>query len=363
MKAEDKKYIKRCFELAAKGAGNVKANPMVGSVIVKNGKIIGEGWHEKFGGPHAEANALNNAVENTEGAVLYCNLEPCCHTNKKTPPCTIKIIESKIKRVVISNIDPNPFVAGKGAAQLRAAGIEVETGIMEDEGRYLNRFFFKYITTGLPYVTLKIAQSMDGKITEEKGKQTWLTGKESAEFVHSQRALYEAVLVGANTVNIDDPQLNVRLVTGRNPKRIIIDGRLASDINAKVFNDDLRGNTYLFTAENSAKDKIELFHSKGIKIFPMHSGSEGKFSMAEVIKLLGTEGISSLLIEGGSEIFTQFIKENLFDEIIILQAPVTLGKGINAFNGQFPPNLKKISQEMLGKDKKTVYLNTSSPLQ
>ena len=356
MKAEDKKYIERCFELAGRGAGHASPNPLVGSVIVKNGRIIAEGWHEKYGGPHAEANAINHALEDTEGATLYCNLEPCCHTNKKTPPCTTKIIGSKIKRVVISNVDPNPFVAGKGIAQLRSFGIEVETGILEDEGRYLNRFFFKHITTGMPYVTLKIAQSLDGRIASEKGKQTWLTGKESAEFVHSQRAVYDAVLIGANTVNVDNPQLNVRMVKGRNPKRIIIDGNLNSSIDARIFNDELTENTILFTCGKSDAGKLTLLQNKGVTIFRLPGDVDNKISIQEILKILGSENVTSLFIEGGREIFTQFIKENLFDEMVILQAPVTLGKGISAFDVDFPSNLKEISSEMLGNDKKTVYL-------
>lgn len=361
--AEDKKYIKRCFELALKGTGSVSSNPLVGCIIVKEGKIIAEGFHKKFGTPHAEADAINNATENPLEATLYCNLEPCCHTNKKTPPCADKIIESGIKRVVISNIDPNPFVAGKGVAHLRSFGIEVITGILEEEGKYLNRFFFKHITTGLPYVTLKIAQSIDGKITSEEGKQTWLTGKESAQFVHSQRAVYDAVLVGANTVNIDDPQLNVRLVEGRNPKRIVVDGRLTSSIDAKIFNDNEAGKTILFTEENSDAKKIELLENRGVKIFRLPAASGGRMPMAEILKKLGEENIISILVEGGSEIFTQFISESLFNELIILKAPVTLGKGINAFNGEFPRNLNKIEEEMLGNDKKEVYIHASSGLQ
>ena len=356
MKTEDINYIKRCLELAGNGAGNVSPNPLVGSVIVKNGKVIGEGWHEKYGGLHAEANAIKNAVEDPEGATLYCNLEPCCHTNKKTPPCTAKIIESKIKRVVISNTDPNPFVAGKGIALLKSFGIEVKTGLLEDEGKYLNRFFFKHITTGLPYVTLKIAQSEDGKITSEKGKQTWLTGKESAEFVHLQRTLFDAVLIGANTVNIDNPQLNVRMVKGRNPKRIILDGNLASSIDAKIFNDIQSENTILFTGEKSDKEKGIQLEGKGIKIIRLAGDLYNKIPLAEVLKVLGSEMIISVFVEGGREIFTRFIKENLFDELIILQAPVTLGRGISAFEADFPLNLKKISEEMLGNDKKGIFI-------
>jgi diaminohydroxyphosphoribosylaminopyrimidine deaminase/5-amino-6-(5-phosphoribosylamino)uracil reductase len=357
MKKYDEKYIKRCFELAAKGAGYVSPNPLVGCVIVKEGKIVSEGWHAKFGGPHAEADAIAGAAESLEGAELYCNLEPCSHTNKKTPPCAPAIIESKIKRVVISNIDPNPFVSGNGIELLRKNGIEVETGILEEEGNYLNRFFFKYIKTGLPYVTLKIAQSADGMITAEEGKQTWLTGSESAQFVHRQRALYDAVLVGANTVNIDDPQLNVRLAEGRNPKRIIIDGALSSNPGSKVFNDENRENTILFTSYSADNAKVQLLHDKGVSIIRCEVNPEGKISFMEILKKLGEEKIASVFVEGGAQIFTQFIKENLFDELILLQSPLVLGRGVKALNAEFPSKLKKIEENMLGKDKKCVYFN------
>ena len=178
MNTLDKIYIRRCFQLALKSAGYVSPNPLVGCVIVKEGKVIAEGSHEKFGAPHAEINAINSASESVEGATLYCNLEPCCHVRKKTPPCVPELIKNKIKKVVISNTDPNPEVAGNGIEQLRRAGIEVEEGVLEEEGKYLNRFFFKYIRTGLPYVAMKIARSTDGFISAKEGTQTWITGKE-----------------------------------------------------------------------------------------------------------------------------------------------------------------------------------------
>lgn len=281
--------------------------------------------------------------------------------NKKTPPCAPKIIESRIKRVVISSIDPNPFVSGNGVELLRNNGIEVETGILDEEGNYLNRFFFKYIKTGLPYVTLKIAQSADGMITAEEGKQTWLTGSESARFVHHQRAVYDAVLVGANTVNVDNPQLNVRYAEGRNPKRIIIDGALRSNPDSKVFNDEYRENTILFTSQSADNAMLHLLHDKGVLIVRCNVNSEGKISFMEILKKLGEEKIASLFVEGGAQIFTQFIKENLFDELILLQSPLILGRGVKAFNAEFPLKLEKIEEIMLGADKKSVYFNPFQP--
>jgi diaminohydroxyphosphoribosylaminopyrimidine deaminase/5-amino-6-(5-phosphoribosylamino)uracil reductase len=197
---QDQKYINDCFKLAKKVRGFVSPNPLVGAVLVKNGKVIGQGYHRKYGGDHAEVNAIKKSNENVSGSTLYCNLEPCCHTNKQTPPCVPLIIQKKIKRVVISNLDPNKSVNGKGLKQLQAAGIEVTTRVLENEGKKLNKFYFKYVEAIFPYVTLKIAQSIDGKIAITNKKQTWLTGKESVKFVHKLRSDYDAIIVGVETM-------------------------------------------------------------------------------------------------------------------------------------------------------------------
>ena len=223
-------FLRQCFTLAKKAKGFVSPNPLVGAILVKKGKVIGRGYHKRYGSDHAEVNALKNAKEGVAGSTLYCNFEPCCHTKKQTPPCVPLIIQKKIKRVVISNFDPNKEVNGKGVKQLREAGVEVITDILEDEGKDLNKFYFKYVSEKLPYITLKIAQSIDGKISEAKDKQTWLTGKESINYVHKLRSEYDAVLVGAGTIRTDNPLLNVRTIKGRNPIRIIIDGKLSIPI-------------------------------------------------------------------------------------------------------------------------------------
>jgi diaminohydroxyphosphoribosylaminopyrimidine deaminase/5-amino-6-(5-phosphoribosylamino)uracil reductase len=241
----DEEYLNRCFELAAKGTGTVTPNPLVGAVLVKNGKVIGEGYHKKYGDVHAEVDALNNSRGDASAATLYCNLEPCCHTNKQTQPCVPLIIKKGIKKVVISNLDPNPDVNGEGVKQLLEAGIEVIIDQLKNEGKELNKFYYKHTTSNVPYITLKIAQSTDGKISKSKNEQTWLTGEESNRFVHQQRATYDAVLVGANTVAVDDPQLNVRNVDGGNPKRIILDGKLSIDLNATILSADDIENTWI----------------------------------------------------------------------------------------------------------------------
>ena len=267
MQSDHSKYIKHCFNLAKKGKGSVSPNPLVGAILVKNGKVIGKGYHKKYGSAHAEVNAINNSTEKVTGSTLYCNLEPCCHANKQTPPCVPLIIEKKIKKVVISNLDPNKEVNGKGVKQLREAGIEVITDVLEDEGKDLNKFYFKYVKEKLPYITLKIAQSIDGKISVAKNKQTWLTGKESIKYVHKLRSEYDAVLVGAGTIKTDNPLLTVRNVKGRNPIRIIIDGKLNIPIKSKILNSNDPENTWIFTSKKANEKKIKVVIRKRIENF------------------------------------------------------------------------------------------------
>lgn len=348
--ADDHVYMRRCLELACRGKGEVSPNPLVGAVIVKNGKIIAEGWHEHYGGAHAELKAIQNAIESVEGATLYCNLEPCCHTKKQTPPCTPLIIENKLRRVVISNFDPNPMVSGQGVKQLSDEGIEVTTGILGKQGEYLNRFFFKYIQTGLPYVTMKIAQTLDGKISERRGTRTWLTGNEAVEYVHRQRAGYDAVMIGAGTVSSDDPQLTVRKVPGRNPYRIIIDGRLSSPPDSKIFNDEDKSRTWVFTTEDSDFQKAEYLKEKGVRIFRLPSERKFHNDLHQILKILGKEKIVSVLVEGGQELFSSFISNNYLDELIILQVPVLFGNGLPAFDMDKRTDFELRSIKKLGND-------------
>jgi diaminohydroxyphosphoribosylaminopyrimidine deaminase / 5-amino-6-(5-phosphoribosylamino)uracil reductase len=351
------KYIRNCFKLAQKGKGHVSPNPFVGAVLVKNGKVIGKGYHKKSGEAHAEVNAIKNATENVAGATLYCNLEPCCHTNKQTPPCVPLIVKSKIKKVVISNLDPNKEVNGKGVKQLRNAGIEALTGILEKEGIDLNKFYFKSVREKLPFVTLKIAQSLDGKISKSKNKQTWLTGKEAIKFVHKLRSEYDAVLVGANTIKVDNPLLTVREVKGRNPIRIIIDGKLSISLNSKVLNNNEPNKTWIFTSKNSNQKKLRQIKNKGVKVFSVKTAADGRINLKSVLKVIAKNRITSVLVEGGQEIFSQFFNHNLFDELIILQSPKILGKGLSSLNTTQLKNLPMIETNRLGLDTKLVYGN------
>ncbi len=349
------RYIKKCFELAQKGKGSVSPNPLVGAVLVKNGKIIGRGWHRKSGEAHAEVNAINNSSESVVGSTLYCNLEPCCHTNKKTPPCVPLIIEKKIERVVISTLDPNKEVNGKGVKQLREAGIEVITNILEEDGKELNKFYFKCVQEKLPFVTLKIAQSFDGKIGESRKKQTWLTGKESIKYVHKLRSEYDAILVGANTIKVDDPLLTVRDVKGRNPIKVVIDGKLSIPLNSKVLNNNEQEKTWMFTSQKSNQRKQKQLENKGVKVFSVRTAIDKKINIKSVLKVLAKNKITSVFVEGGQDIFSQFINQKFFDELIILQSPKILGKGISAFEFEQIKQLELKGISHLGNDVRLLY--------
>lgn len=319
-------YMSECIKLAKNGFGQVSPNPLVGCIIVKKGKIIGKGFHKKFGGMHAEVNAIENAKKNghdIKNSEMYINLEPCSHYGK-TPPCTDLIIKEKISRVIIGMKDPNPEVNGKGISKLKKAGIKVECGVLEKECKELNRFFIKFVTKKIPYVTLKIAQSLDGKIALKNKESKYITGKESLKFVHGLRGKYDAVLIGKNTALLDNPSLTVRLVKGRNPYRIVIDK-----------NSSLPENLKLFTDKDS--DKTIILNSTGKKKIPLKN----------ILKALYEMNISSVLIEGGANVFSQFLKENLFDDIYLFIAPKIIGEGLSAFGDYKITTLSKSKELFL----------------
>ena len=354
--AQDRKMMRRCFQLARKGQARVHPNPMVGAVIVKNGRIIGEGYHHYFGGPHAEVEAFRHAREEVSGATLYCNLEPCCHTHKKTPPCTPLIISKKIKRVVICNLDPNPQVNGKGVQQLRQAGITVETGLLSAEGEELNRFFFVSMREQRPYVTVKVAQSTDGFIAAERGKQTWLSGQPAVRYVHRLRSFHDAVLVGAGTISVDDPQLTVRLARGPNPKRVVLSPTLRLPLNATVFNDDHRQSTIVITSELAGKDKLKKLQEQGVIVRSFPGTSEGKLELGLILKVLWQEfDIHSVLVEGGQKIFSAFLQEKRWDEWIVLQTPKILGRGVPVFSDVPAQTFSLKGLRKLGDDVALIY--------
>jgi diaminohydroxyphosphoribosylaminopyrimidine deaminase/5-amino-6-(5-phosphoribosylamino)uracil reductase len=329
----DEKYMQRCFELALKGTGYASPNPLVGSVIVKNGKIVAEGYHKKYGTNHGERAAIVSALKkgiNLKGAELYVNLEPCAHFGK-TPPCAELIVEHKFSKVVIGVKDPYHKVAGKGIKILKKAGIKVITGVLENEAIALNKFFFKYVKTGLPYIMLKAAQTLDGKIADDKYRSKWISSEESRRTVHKLRSIYDAVLVGANTVKHDDPQLNVRSVKGRDPYRIIIDKDLSLGLNYKVFKNNKDKKTIVLTSANTSYLKIKKYVTGSVNVIPCRT-KNGIIDLKDGMKKLAKFGIASIMVEGGAATYDSFLKQKTVDEVIIFIAPKVMGKGITAFN-------------------------------
>ncbi|MCK4966141.1 bifunctional diaminohydroxyphosphoribosylaminopyrimidine deaminase/5-amino-6-(5-phosphoribosylamino)uracil reductase RibD, partial [bacterium] len=308
--------IKETLKLAKKGFGRVSPNPMVGAVIVKNGKIISRGYHRFFGGDHAEVDAISRAENKVKGSTLYINLEPCCF-HGKTPPCTELIVGSGIKKVVIGDVDPNPNVRGKGIDFLRKNGIEVVSGVLRDECRKLNEVFYKYMETSLPFIAVKIAQTIDGKISEKKGKQTSITSPVSRRVVHKLRSIYDAVLIGKNTAVVDDPSLTVRLCNGRSPRRILLDEDLKINPGLKLLNKPLAENTIVFTTidcDNSVKKKLE---EKNVQVIIAKKNKSGLVNLKDVLKKTAKLGISSVMVEGGADVFSAFISQGLVDKLYI----------------------------------------------
>ncbi len=323
----------RALKLAKNGCGYTSPNPMVGCVIIKDGRIIGEGFHPQFGQKHAEVMAIENATEPVAGAEMYCNLEPCTATipAKKTPPCVERIIDENIRKVYISTIDPNPHVNGRGIELMKGSGIEVVLGIEAEQALHLNKAYFKYIQSRLPFVHLKIAMSLDGRIATRAGDSKWITNREARTIVHRMRHQYDAVLVGLNTVKVDDPRLTLRMVEGRQPYRIVLDDHLTIPPHRNLLTDEYGEKTIIYTTVNhDAKAKTKL-EQQGIKVKVVENTPQGKVDIKAVLDSLGKMGISSVLVEGGSQIFTEFIARQLFDEISFFIAPRIMGKGIEAF--------------------------------
>jgi len=329
MKKPDEYYMQRALRLARKGEGRVSPNPMVGAVIVRKGRIIGDGFHERFGGDHAEINAIKDARESLKGSTFYVTLEPCTHYGK-TPPCVERIIEARPSRVVIGTEDPNPLVSGKGIRILRQNGILTEVGILEEECRSLNEKFFHYIVTKRPFVTLKFAQGIDGRIATAEGHSQWISSPPSLRLAHRERALHDAVLVGLGTVLKDDPRLTVRLVRGRNPIRVIVDANLGIPPGASVLKDQEKARTVIVTTARAGGRKRERLEKMGIDVITASSYRRGLVDLKSLLDELGSRDISSLLVEGGASIITSFLRERLVNRLLVAIAPKIIGKGIEA---------------------------------
>lgn len=318
-------YMKRAIELSKKGIGYTSPNPLVGAVIVKNDRVIGEGYHELYGGPHAEINAFRKASEDVEGATMYVTLEPCSHYGK-TPPCAKAIVEKKISKVVIGMMDPNPLVAGRGISILEENGIKVTTGVLEDEVKKLNEIFIKYITTKLPFCILKTAMTLDGKIASSIGDSMWITNEASRNYVHQIRHRVSGIMVGVGTILSDNPKLNTRLgdKEGKDPTRIIVDTTARIPLDSYVLNMDSSAKTIIATTEKANRENIEAIKKKGAEIIitPLR---DNKVDLIFLMKELGKIGIDSVLIEGGSTLNYSALEEGIVDKVISFIAPKIIG--------------------------------------
>jgi diaminohydroxyphosphoribosylaminopyrimidine deaminase / 5-amino-6-(5-phosphoribosylamino)uracil reductase len=325
----DEYYMKLAIALARKGRGYVSPNPMVGAVIVKNGRIISRGYHQHFGGNHAEINAIKNTSEDIAGSTLYVTLEPCCHEGK-TPPCIDSITKNKIACVVIGTIDSNPLVSCQGINCLQSCGIEVKTGVLENDCRKLNEVFFHFMETGLPFITIKYAQTLDGRIATAAGESQWISSEASLKFTHQLRAAHDAILVGAGTVIKDNPELTVRLVRGRNPLRVIVDSELKISRQAKIFQNISSAPTLIATIKTAADPRFQRLADSGVEIITIKADKKGNVDLKKLFKILAERKISSILIEGGAQIITSVLKNNLANRLITIIAPKILGSGIEA---------------------------------
>lgn len=362
---QEENYMKYALELAKKGMGYVNPNPLVGAVLVKENQIIGEGYHKEFGGLHAEREAFQNTRESADGATLYVTLEPCCHYGK-TPPCTDIIIESGVSKVVIGCSDPNPKVAGEGIQTLKEHGIEVQVGVLRKECEELNRIFFHYIKTKTPYVLMKYAMTLDGKIATVIGQSKWITGEKAREEVQRTRHQYSAIMVGIGTVIKDDPSLTCRIPNGRNPIRIICDTNLKIPLYSKVVQTAKEVETWIATCKQEKnREKEKLLKEAGCTLLsfsPRKQEKEGENKMAiplkELMKELGKRGVDSVLLEGGAELNASALKEGVVNRVQAYIAPTLFGGkegktpigGRGVFQVEQGIHLKEVTMKKIGND-------------
>ncbi len=353
--SKDISRMREALRLAGRGLGRVHPNPLVGAVLEKNGRIIGKGFHQKFGGPHAEVITVRSASSSPNGATLYVTLEPCAHFGK-TPPCTDFILKNKIKKVVIGAIDPNPLVSGKGVRALRRAGIKVVTGVLEKEAAALNKDFNHWVSHKMPYGVVKVAESLDGKIATKTGESQWITGKEARNFSHHLRAESDAIMVGVNTVLKDDPLLNVRIKTFAQPLKVILDTSLKTPLNARIFSKDSPGPVLLAVANKVSKPKIAQYRNKAEIV--VAKTKSGRVDMVWLMKLLARKGTLRVLIEGGSETIADAFKSRVVNEVYFFMAPKIIGgrKAVSSVGGDGITHLKEavkiknVEVRMIGED-------------
>ena len=326
---DDNYFMREAIRLARKGIGKTSPNPVVGAVIVKNGKVIGRGYHKKCGDWHAEIYAIKDSNGDVKGATAYITLEPCCHYGK-TPPCVDTLIKEKIGRVLVGTLDPNPSVNSKGIKTLKSKGIKVDIGILEDECRELNEHYFKFIKSGIPYVTIKYAQTLDGRIATKTGNSQWISSEALRKYVHRLRAVNDCIMVGVGTVIADDPQLTVRYAKGHNPLRVVVDSKLRIPVKSSVLRDNNSHLTIIATTSKAPSRKVTAVKNLGAEVLVVKKDKNGGVSLRGLLRELGKRGITSVIVEGGSEIVTSLLKANLVDKMMILTAPKIMGKGVEA---------------------------------
>ena len=353
----DEQYMRMALDLAVKGRGWVSPNPVVGAVIVRDdGRVIAEGWHERYGGLHAERNALKNCMEPPTGATMYVTLEPCCHHGRQ-PPCTDAILESGIRRVVVGSGDPNPLVAGKGIRILREHGVEVTEGVLKDECDAVNEIFFHYIQTGTPYVVMKYAMTLDGKIAAYTGRSRWITGEEARAHVHALRGDLFGIMAGVGTVLADDPLLTCRLPGTRNPVRIICDTNLRTPLDSKIAATAAEVPTIIATASQD-REAICRYEEKGCRILQIPKAETGSIDLKELMRKLGSEKIDSILLEGGGTLNWSALESGIVNRVMAYISPKLFGgrdaktpvegQGVTAPPSAF--HLKNTTVTRLGED-------------
>lgn len=324
--SQHEKYMRMALELAERARGRTSPNPLVGAVLVRDGEIVGQGYHQKAGTPHAEVHALRAAGEKARGAVLYVTLEPCSHFGR-TPPCSEAVIGAGIKEVHVAMQDPNPLVAGRGTKQMQDAGLNVHVGLLENEARRLNEIFIKYIATKIPFVLFKSAMTADGKIATSVGHSRWVTGEAAREKVHRLRNWYDAILVGVNTVLADNPSLTCRLPEGGgcDPIRIILDSAARIPPEALILNQESDAPTYIVVTDKAPLDRIKSLSLGKAKIIRTSQDLHGRVDLRELLGKLGEMEVTSLLVEGGAEVAASFLDNGLIDKILTFIAPKIIG--------------------------------------
>lgn len=318
----DRKYMARALQLALRGAGHTRPNPMVGAVLVKDGRIIGEGWHKQYGGPHAEVNAFASATEDPEGATLYVSLEPCSHYGK-TPPCADLIIRKKVARVVAALEDPNPLVSGRGFRKLRANGIRVTVGVLAEEARHINDVFLTYVTMKRPFVLYKAAMSLDGKIACHTGESQWISSEKSREEVQRLRGILSGIMVGAGTVIADNPRLTCRMEEYENPARIIVDGKLRVPLESRIFHEP--GRNIILTTSEASPEKKKALENLGVELIEADSEEPGKVDLKSAMLALGIKGIDGILLEGGPTLAASALEAGIIDAVRFYIAQKIIG--------------------------------------